>query len=285
MLLPEYHIHRFMYGLGLKPAAFLVYAVLYSFTIGERGLYYGSQKYLAESLNMTVRTYQNTIKELELKGLIERCESEDGKYKGLRCVSQVKLGNDNKPRVVVGEKQREFLAELTRKIEERKAEEQIKAEEERQRKEKERAEQLARVDEICERVRAKIASGEIRKQSVGTSPSDTKKPDSDLAMGDIIFDEMLSSAAPQHEKNTLIMMKKYEQPGDRRRFLSFGKQGRVIMTEPQYKRLLSLLPTEELLPYLVKLENMLEENLKTGRKPPHSHYHTLKKWIEEDLSE
>ena len=56
------------------------------------------------------------------------------------------------------------------------------------------------------------------------------------------------------------------------------------MTEAQYKRLLDLLPTEELMPYFVKLENMLEDNLKTGKQPPHSHYKTLKKWTAEDLS-
>ena len=66
--------------------------------------------------------------------------------------------------------------------------------------------------------------------------------------------------------------------------MSFGKSGGVIMTEPQYRILLSLLPTEELMPYLVKFENMLTENTKTGRKPPHSHYKTIKKWIEEDTA-
>ena len=88
----------------------------------------------------------------------------------------------------------------------------------------------------------------------------------------------------EHEKNTFLMMNKYEKSGDNRRFMSFGKSGGVIMTEPQYRRLLDLLPTEELMPYFVKLETMLTENVKTGRKPPHSHYKTLKKWIEEDLA-
>ena len=80
------------------------------------------------------------------------------------------------------------------------------------------------------------------------------------------------------------MMHRYEKEGDNRKFLSFGKSGSVRMTEPQYEQLLELLPSEELMPYLVKLEIMLEDNLKTGRKPPHSHYKTVRKWIEEDTA-
>ncbi len=88
---------------------------------------------------------------------------------------------------------------------------------------------------------------------------------------------------PEHEKNTLKMMLKYERKWDNRKFLSFGRGG-VIMTEAQYKGLLELLPSEELISYFTKFENMLEENLKNGRKPPHSHYKVIKKWIEEDTA-
>lgn len=278
-IMPEYHIHSFMYNLGLKPAAFLVYATLYSFTIGERGLYHGSQRYLAETLNMTVRSYQNIIKELESKGLIERCESEDGKYKGIRCVSGIKVGKGEVAPVVSPQRQREFLAELNRKVEERKAEEREREAAEKARKEQERAEQLRRVDEIIARVNAKIASGEAKEQRYEPEPA--KKEETEESF----FEVDTAPKMSEHEKNTLIMMKKYEPLGDRRRFLSFGKEGKVKMTEPQYKRLLDKLPTEELLPYLTKLETMLDENIKTGRKPPHSHYHTLKSWIEHDLSE
>ena len=89
---------------------------------------------------------------------------------------------------------------------------------------------------------------------------------------------------PEHKRNTIRMMNKYERSGDNRQFLRFGRSGGVRMTEPQYKNLLAILPTEELTPYLAKLENMLDENVKTGRKPPHSHYKTIKKWIEEDMA-
>ena len=277
--MPEYHIHSFMYNLGLKPAAFLIYATLYSFTIGERGLYHGSQKYLAESLEIGVRTLQNSIKELFLRGLIEKCVSEDGKYKGIRCVGGIKAGKGEAAPVVSPQRQREFLVELNRKIEERKAEEREREAAEKARKEQERAEQLRRVDEIIARVNAKIAAGDIEKHRSEPEPAESEEADESF------FEAAEIPKMSEHEKNTLIMMRKYEPLGDRRRFLSFGKEGKVKMTEPQYKRLLDKLPTEELLPYLTKLETMLDENIKTGRKPPHSHYHTLKSWIEHDLSE
>ena len=68
----EYHVHRFMYDLGIKKSALAVYAALYSFSVGERGLYHGSQKYLADSLGIGVRTVQAALKELLSLGLIEK---------------------------------------------------------------------------------------------------------------------------------------------------------------------------------------------------------------------
>ena len=268
--------------------------MLYSFTVGERGLYHGSRKYLAESIDVGLRTLQTALKELFTRGLIEKCESDDGKYKGIRCVSRIEMPGNKGVRTVIGEKQREFLADLNRRIEERKAEELKKANEEKERKEREARETLARVDELCARINAKIDAEKTKAESIAllqekknaesiAELAEESKSNEDMAK-DILIEKMLKPNASDHEKNTIIMMGKYEKPGDNRRFLSFGKSGGVIMTEPQYRILLSMLPTEELMPYFVKLEAMLEENVKTGKKPPHSHYRTIKKWIEEDTA-
>ena len=48
----------------------------------------------------------------------------------------------------------------------------------------------------------------------------------------------LGRDASEKEKNTFYMMYKYEDPTDHRRFMRFGKEGLVAMTEAQYKRLL-----------------------------------------------
>ena len=246
----EYHIHRFMYDLGIKNSALAVYAALYSFTIGERGLFHGSQKYLADSLSISVRTLQTVLKNLLSLGLIEKYSTEDGRYTGVRCVSLIEVEKRKKAEKEQlsrpSEAQQSFAAELKKRVDERKAEE----EREKENKKKSLDEHLRRVDELCARIDSKLHGRNM----------------------------------PDHEKNTFLMMSKYEKPGDNRRFLSFGKSGGVIMTEPQYRRLLELLPTEELMPYFVKLELMLDENVKTGKKPPHSHYKTIKKWIEEDTA-
>ena len=221
----EYHIKKFMYSLGIKGSALSVYAAIYSFTIGERGLFHGSQKYLAESLGVSVRTIQNAEKKLFSLGLIERYATDDGRYTGVRCVMEKTLPP---------------------------------------REDKNEENPLPKPDAELSEPRA----GE-------------KTP---LDLVDERLAERRRAGAPEHEKNTFMMMQRYEKSGDNRRFMAFGKSGGVIMTAPQYRRLLELLPTEELMTYFVKLENMLLENAKIGKKPPHSHYKTLKKWIEEDLS-
>lgn len=210
----EYHIHRFMYGLGIKGSALMVYAALYSFTMGERGLFHGSQKYLADSIGVSVRTVQNALGRLRSLGLIEGCETPDGLYRGIRCIRP-----------------------------------------------------------------------EEREEKQASAPSDIKEEKAiSEKVDEPLFEPDLPESASEQEKNTLAMMRRYERSGDNRRFLRFGKEGKARMTEPQYKRLLALLPTEELMPYLMRLENMLTENESLGKKPPHSHYKTLKKWIEEDLA-
>ncbi len=222
----EYHIKEFMYGLGIKNSDLKVYAALYSFTVGDRGLYHGAATYLADSLAISLRTVRRAYSKLSSLGLIERHATSDGRYVGLRCV--MSLAEGKKP-----EKEKNCASV-------RKNEKPCEA----------AAPASARDEEICE----------------------------------LINENIISADAPDHEKNTLLMMKRYERHGDNRRFFSFGRLGGVIMTEPQFKRLLELLPAEELMPYFTKLEIMLDENNKTGRKPPHSHYKVIKKWIEEDLA-
>ena len=209
----DYHIHRFMYTLGIKGSALAVYAAIYSFTMWDRGLFHGSQKYLADSIGVSVRTVQNALGRLRSLGLIEGCETPDGLYRGIRCIRP----------------------------------------EEREEK--------------------KNTPSDIKEEKAMPETAD-----------DPLFEPELPGTVSEQEKNTFTMMRRYERSGDNRRFLRFGKEGKARMTEPQYKRLLGLLPTEELMPYLMRLENMLTENESLGKKPPHSHYKTLKKWIEEDLA-
>lgn len=239
-----------MYGLGIKGSALVVYAALYSFSMGDRGLYHGSQGYLAESVGVSVRTVQNALKKLFLLSLIERYETDDGRYKGIRCVDfgekKASLPITKKSSTEASEDCGKQTSELPEAM----------------------VSQIKRVDELCAGVREKINKLNAERQA-----REESRP--------LIF--VPEDASPQ-ERNTIRMMQKYEKRGDNRRFLEFGKAGSLRMTEPQYKRLMDLLPTEELMPYFVRFETMLKDNEKSGKKSPHSHYKTLKKWIEEDLS-
>ena len=222
----EYHTNKFMYGLGICGSVLNVYAALYSFTRGERGLYHGSAAHLAEGISVSERTVRRAYAKLFSLGLIEKCVSDDGRYSGVRCVD---------PKLI---------------------------------KKKASLESRGKSED-------KSKLGECDAECVKTTEAE---PEYNI----MIEDEL--SGMPEHKRNALRMMYKYEKPGDNRRLLSFGLKGGVFMTEPQYRNLLNLLPSEELMVYLVKLENMLDENLKTGKKPPHSHYRVIKKWIEDDLA-
>ncbi len=77
-----------MYRLGLKNKTLIVYAALYSFSSGEYGVYFGSQKYLAASLEISVRTLQNSLKELFSLGLIKNELGKDKKTFGICCTER-----------------------------------------------------------------------------------------------------------------------------------------------------------------------------------------------------
>ena len=82
----NYHVHDFMFELGLSPNEVLVYALIYSFTKGKTGVYYGSQKYVASVIGISTRTVIRIYKKLFLLKLIEKCESSTVFKKGIRAV-------------------------------------------------------------------------------------------------------------------------------------------------------------------------------------------------------
>ncbi len=81
-----FYIHDFMSELGLSGAMLSVYALIYSFSVGAYGLFYGSQEYIANTLGVSTKTVQRTLKGLRERGLIEKCEL-DGKrgYRTVEC--------------------------------------------------------------------------------------------------------------------------------------------------------------------------------------------------------
>ena len=73
-----------MRRLKIRGSTLSLYALLYSFTNGRIGLYYGSRKRLADYLDVSERTVYRGLKALREASLIENGISEDGMC-GIRC--------------------------------------------------------------------------------------------------------------------------------------------------------------------------------------------------------
>lgn len=72
------NIHKWMWNnLKLKKCDLLIYAIIYSFTIGKKGLkkFIGGQKYLATVSGASNKTIIKTLNNLESKGLITKTQA------------------------------------------------------------------------------------------------------------------------------------------------------------------------------------------------------------------
>ena len=69
----------------LRGSELRLYALLFSFTSGEVGMYYGTKKYLAKALMLSERTVYKAIASLSKRGLIENTFDESCGRSGIRC--------------------------------------------------------------------------------------------------------------------------------------------------------------------------------------------------------
>ena len=82
----NYHVHDFMLRLGLSQNELAVYAIIYSFTKGQIGVFYGSQEYLANLVGVSRRTIIRIYKKLYDKHLIEKINTREENKKGIRAI-------------------------------------------------------------------------------------------------------------------------------------------------------------------------------------------------------
>ena len=81
-----YPIYKFMEReLRLRGSELRVYALLFSFSVGRVGMYYGSRKYLADTLSVSERTVYRSLKALFERGLIENVYDKESERSGIRC--------------------------------------------------------------------------------------------------------------------------------------------------------------------------------------------------------
>ncbi len=67
-------IHGFMGALGLSASELLVYAIIFSYSLGKEEMFYGSLDYIAERTGVARRTVNSAVKKLMEEGLISRRE-------------------------------------------------------------------------------------------------------------------------------------------------------------------------------------------------------------------
>ena len=83
-ILGSFMIHSFMVDeLELGGTRLLIYAIIYSFTVGREGLYYGTQDYLSEMGGMSLSSVKRVLSYLTEKGYIEKCTV--GRKEGYRA--------------------------------------------------------------------------------------------------------------------------------------------------------------------------------------------------------
>lgn len=83
----NFSIYDFMIYLGLTPSELLVYALIYSYSLTEDGVFFGSLGYISERTGVARRTVNAAVAKLLKKGFIENTEYK--KRKALRPVMSV----------------------------------------------------------------------------------------------------------------------------------------------------------------------------------------------------
>ena len=84
----SYMIHSFMLeNLGLRGSELTIFAIIHSFSKGEKGLYYGTNQFLAEASGLSISTVKRALFRLLSKGYIEELTSRE--HRCYRCTEAV----------------------------------------------------------------------------------------------------------------------------------------------------------------------------------------------------
>ena len=252
------------FELKLAPRELIIYTIIASYSSGGRGVYFGTVKYLAEAISASERTAHRVLGSLTERGLIEKCIHNNKSAIRCRRVDGEALIRDkdsekatftspeaeDAPCGLDGTSSAELLPPTY-----------VSPEWESQ------SARFAEEDAAWSK-----ESCTLRDQCSALGCS--------LCMRGDMFD---SSWRESYE--AVGLNPKFKPYSDKPRYelMSFGNDGAVALTWEQYNELRKLLPSEDLHAYFIRLENFIK-HLPTSSPFPHSHYHTLKKWITKDNS-
>ena len=244
-----YIIHSFMRDMGLKKSELLIYAILYAFTTGEIGLFYGSQNHLAYLSGLSLRTVQRALSSLFKKGYIARTEKTN--CKGIECKNEKKSELSVSSAVITEHAYQKIDAKS-------------EISEENPREKKQPASPIEKIQLSIKKEEKSAPMNELTEAQ--DSSKKTRLPSITNSFRNYVG----------NSNRSVGRAVKYDVKG-------YGRYGFVCMTEAQHTSLLSLVDSEVLTSYVRRLEMMLENNTNTSPPPPHSAYKTLKKWIEADF--
>ena len=251
-------VHKFMAEGGLRGAELLVYAFLYPFTNGQVGVYYGSKRYIAESLGISLRSVFAALSSLLKKGWIEK--RSDELCRGIRClVHEAKEDCSSSEKGSAPLRDKEPEASDTQ-------------------------DGSALQEKSAPAYKKPPFQSSEAEAHAPSAPKSEEKPEAKSgrispAFRDLFRDEPDDDELPLYIR---IMDEVREKPIYNTIDLGHRSES-VHLSERQYRELLRLVSPEQLTVYLRKLQLMLDRNLNTLRPSPHNHYKLLRKWITMDL--
>ena len=277
----SYCIHAFMHReLGLGGSELLIYAIIYSFSIGGKGVFYGSVDYLAEASGVSYSTARRALARLVEGRLIEKCSLESGAsvrdgYRVPPCFvpdTEVTVEADGVPTCnesVVGEVD-----------------------------EAQTCNEMGEADKVpsCTNTVFEWVFGEPTSDEPSDltdcdtecdEPSDLAHCDtecdepSDLTDCDTECDEPSEPAYVNELEDTPpCECPEYDVAHPKYKLVCVGNEDLICMTAEQYKKLVELIGREDLHCYIRRLELLILEHGYRTFNP----YKTLKKWICDDCS-
>ena len=292
--LPTAHIvYPALRYVGLSPSEVDIYSIINGFLRSNVGFFFGSREYLADISGWSVRTVYRVLSRLLSLGLIERTADGEGRYGykaseySIHLLSEAEKGNFLPVLCEESKKSAESTAPCSKK-EELTGDTDIKekAISEKSIITKEQISTSSVKEEIItEKIDLSTQNSALRiSNSEFSTDSEFSSPAAEINKGNKAVGGTKKAEFARIRARIAAKVKKAPTPPTPPKYTmhSYGKNGYISMTDEQYTALLSLADGELLAAYMSRLEKMLEENVRTGKAPPHSHYRTLRKWIESD---
>ena len=286
-------VHEFMTELSLTPSEILIYALIHSFTTRtEIGIYYGTKKRIAEILRISPKTVSRAYKRFFELGYIKKVEISE--YSGVCALifEDSAIGDELFAAAAITE-EAEIGTKTAFKSAEIGTETAFEATEIATESAEIGTEIAFEATEIAAEIATKTAfkADEIAAETafeateIGakTAFEPAPVPPCEESAGRARLAEIRKKA----EERMRRLRERSAPPriaGEPKYVLhAYGREKFIHLTPAQYEALSRLVEPEVLDGYFCRMEKMLWDGRNSNVPAPHSHYRTLKKWIESDL--